>query len=176
MVDYQQHISALLTSVKTKKNPQVRKPYRKPEAVQELERVYHDRKLRTSRLPANAILRTTFEDRTSNGLTACIIAHIKLKDGSAYRINSQGQYDTKLKRWRYSGMRKGVPDIQAVVNGQYLGIEVKVGRDQQSEYQRKVQAEIEASGGQYYLARNFTDFRAWFENVKKINETAKYCS
>ncbi len=70
-------------------------------------------------------------------------------------------------------MRKGVPDIQSVINRQYLGIEVMAGRDKQSEHQRKIQAEIESSGGLYYLARDFSTFRTWFNINTKHNESRK---
>lgn len=106
-----------------------------------------------------------YSDKTANGLTRCIIDFIKLTGGQAYRVNSQGQYDPKLKKWRYSGMRRGLPDIQAVINGRFVGIEVKIKTDRQSEHQKKIQAEIEASGGIYFIAWSFDEFHTWYCNT-----------
>ena len=44
-------------------------------------------------------------------------------------------------------------------------IEVKTGRDRMSEHQVKVQKEQSRSGGLYYVAHNFTDFKEWFDSI-----------
>jgi hypothetical protein len=105
---------------------------------------------------------SAWKPSTANGLSTMIIAYIKLTGGQAYRINCQGQYDAKLKKWRYSGMRRGLPDIQAVINGRFIGIEVKIGTDRQSEHQKKIQAEIIQAGGLYLIITSFDQFYQWF--------------
>ena len=100
--------------------------------------------------------------RTANGLTKMICDYINLSGGRAYRINTQGQYDAKLKKWRYSGMRRGLPDIQAVVNSKFVGIEVKINFDRQSEHQKKIQSEIESAQGSYFIATSFEQFFTWY--------------
>lgn len=129
------------------------------------EQYLENHRLRYPNLPEAARVAPRYSDKTANGLTRCIIDYIKISGGQAYRINSQGQYDPKLKRWRYSGMKKGLPDIQAVIDGQYIGIEVKIGSDRQSEYQKSVQEEIESSGGLYFLARNYNHFKIWYDAI-----------
>ena len=46
----------------------------------------------------------------------------------------------------------GSPDIVCVVNGQYVGIEVKAPKGRQSEHQKEFQRQLEAAGGRYILA------------------------
>ena len=52
-------------------------------------------------------------------------------------------------------------DIIATYQGLSLNIEVKIGLDKQSKNQKRVQQEIEASGGLYFIARDFDGFVAW---------------
>jgi|SRR5580692_5885864 hypothetical protein len=51
----------------------------------------------------------------------------------------------------------GAPDIVCVVNGQYVGIEVKAPRGRQSENQKEFQEKLEAAGGKYILAYSMDD-------------------
>jgi hypothetical protein len=127
------------------------------ETLKELENLYiADKRKRMPNLPY--LTGREYTDTTANGLTKCIIDWFRLKGGAAFRINSQGQYDSRLNKWRPSGSRKGLPDIQGVMNGKFYGIEVKIGRDKQSEQQRTVESEITASGGKYLLVHSFDDF------------------
>ena len=139
--------------------------YKKPSAVRELEALAMEAvKERYPGLPYPCPRK--FRDDTSNGLTSCICQYIKLQGGFAVRINSQGQYDPRLGKWRHSGQRRGLPDIQAVFNGQPIFIEVKIKKDKLSEYQIKVRDELTGSGALYFVARNFTDFKLWFDDIK----------
>ena len=69
--------------------------------------------------------------------------------------------------WRPSGTTKGSADISAIIRGQSVKIEVKIGHDRQSDAQRDYQASVEQAGGMYYIARNFTDFIAWYQRTFK---------
>jgi hypothetical protein len=51
----------------------------------------------------------------------------------------------------------GAPDIVCVVNGQYVGIEVKAPKGRQSENQKTFQRGLEAAGGKYILAHSIDD-------------------
>lgn len=55
---------------------------------------------------------------------------------------------------------KGSPDIVAVVDGQYTGIECKMGSGRQSPDQKAFQAELENAGGRYLLVRDVNDLDA----------------
>lgn len=113
----------------------------------------------------------------TNALTDAIVKYIRLNGGMAARINTQGQYregkvvDSGLGfevrekgKWTTSGSTKGMPDVTACVLGRFLGIEVKYGRDTQSDGQFLIQQAVEASGGTYYIAKDFDSFRKWFDN------------
>lgn len=136
--------------------------YKKPEAVKKLERV-------TGR---------KHRDDTANGLTRCIIGYLHHKGWQAERINTTGiPVDTRHEvkdiighrrtiggvTWRPGGSTVGSADISATIKGRSVKIEVKIGRDRQSEAQRQYQAAVEAAGGVYYIARNFTDFWRWYQ-------------
>jgi hypothetical protein len=45
----------------------------------------------------------------------------------------------------------GVPDIIAVINGKYIGIECKVGKNKQSEGQKEFEVKLKKAGGDYWL-------------------------
>lgn len=141
-------------------------PYKKPDEVKDLERLYLERKKQDHpTLPF--VTGKKFRDDSANGLTDCCVWWIRLHGGSADRINNTGVYDPFLKRFRKSGTRKGIADIIGLINGRYIAIEVKFGKDRQSEEQKKIQAEIEGAGGIYLIAHTFTQF------VKEFSPYAK---
>lgn len=51
----------------------------------------------------------------------------------------------------------GIPDIICVINGRFVGIEVKTKTGKQSEHQARFQQELEEAGGKYILARDLDD-------------------
>jgi hypothetical protein len=55
-------------------------------------------------------------------------------------------------------MQKGSADLSATINGRSVKIEVKIGRDKQSEFQKKYQEQIEQAGGIYVIIRSFSEF------------------
>jgi hypothetical protein len=58
----------------------------------------------------------------------------------------------KGKKWFVRFGAVGAPDIICVINGQYVGIEVKAPKGKQSEHQKAFQQALEAAGGRYVLA------------------------
>jgi hypothetical protein len=60
---------------------------------------------------------------------------------------------------------KGSADISAIVYGIAISIEVKVGRDRQSEYQKKYEDAINKAGGFYFIAHDEDDFINKFEDL-----------
>ena len=55
------------------------------------------------------------------------------------------------------GSYPGLSDLVAIKGGQVVHIEVKVPGGRQSEKQKKFQEDLEASGGEYILARGIED-------------------
>ena len=109
---------------------------------------------------------TKYTETTANGLTRMVCDYIKFSGGMAERVNSMGIYDVKLKRYRPSGSRKGTADVHALYMGKSLSIEIKIGRDRLSDYQRRYAEDVTRSGGLYFVATNFADFHQWVENLK----------
>jgi hypothetical protein len=123
---------------------------------------------------------TDWKDTSANGLTKCIICWINFNGGQAERISSQGQYREGKKidvgtgeiaytkqlpgKWTPGQGTKGTADISATIRGRSVKIEVKYGKDIQSDAQKNYQEIIEKAGGIYIIARNFDDFVLWYEN------------
>ena len=124
----------------------------------------------------------SYTDKTSNGLTKCIVDFLNLSGHHAERINSMGfAKDNRRKvvdvvgqtrtigdvTWIKGNTQKGTADISATIHGQSVKIEVKceaTGDRRQSEAQKKYQSQIENAGGKYIIARNFQDFFDFFNS------------
>ena len=138
--------------------------YQKPEAVKELERMADAEARRLHPTMPHPAPRK-YRDDTANDLTKCIVKYITLKGGFASRVNTTGIYDKKLRKYRRGTQKRGLADVIATYKGLSLHIEVKHGRDRLSNAQKKIQDEITRSGGQYYVAQNFTEFKEWFDRL-----------
>lgn len=116
-------------------------------------------------LPEPAVCAPKYTDRTANGLTRMIVDYVTLSGGWATRVTTTGQM--RHGRWIYGTTKQGTADVHAVYRGLHLSIEVKIGKDRQSPYQKKVEAEVNAAGGHYFLAKNFQGFYTW---ITSLNE------
>ena len=167
-MDWNELDSLMSKPPKTERKPR-KEAYNKPEAVKRLEQVTGNK----------------HRDDTANGLTRCIIGYLHFKGWQAERINTTGiPIDTRQQatdilgrirtigsvQWRPSGSTVGSADISATIKGRSVKIEVKIGKDRQSEAQRQYQATIEQAGGIYYIARNFTDFWKWYKRTFVVQE------
>lgn len=101
----------------------------------------------------------------ANSLTQAIIKFIDMSGGWATRISTEGRYIEALGKRIPSSVKKGTADIHAVYKGKHLSIEVKIGKDKQSEVQKSVQQQIEKAGGLYYIAKDFTSFHQWITQL-----------
>jgi len=66
-------------------------------------------------------------------------------------------------QWTKGTGTPGSADISATIYGRSVKIEVKIGKDRQSEAQKNYQAMIERSGGTYIIAKDFDLFLEWFD-------------
>jgi len=129
-------------------------------------------------LPEYARTTPQYTDRTANGLTKCVIDFIRFTGGQAERINSIGRYVDKSQtytdvvghtrtigtgQWLPSTGQKGTADISAVIRGRAVKIEIKVGKDRQSEDQKKYQRTIESAGGVYLIVKSLEEFSFWYQ-------------
>jgi len=120
-----------------------------------------------------------YTDKTANGLTKCITDWINFNGYQAERIGTMGRVlDNRKTYTNVIGQNvtigstqyipgtgtKGSADISATIKGRSVKIEVKIGKDRQSEAQKQYQANIERSGGVYIIARDFEGFVNWWDN------------
>ena len=125
----------------------------------------------TSTLPPNYIPMTQYKDSTANGLTKAIIDFLTYSGWQAERINTMGTPRTKRATcgkvlgvtWTPGTSTPGSADISATIKGRSVKIEVKIGKDRQSEAQKRYQEKIESAGGTYYIATNFDDFKIFYD-------------
>ena len=101
---------------------------------------------------------------TTNALTAQIAEYVAMRGGYAMRINVSGFYRQDV-GYIKSGSTVGVPDVIAVVQGLFVGIEIKTGKDRQSDGQKAVEQHINQAQGVYIIARDFEGFKADFETI-----------
>lgn len=122
---------------------------------------------------------TKWADNSANALTKCVIAYITFMGGQAERISSQGQYREGAKiqvgtgelahhrqlpgKWTPGQSTKGTADISSTIRGRSVKIEIKYGKDVQSQVQKEYQASIERAGGVYIIVRTFDEFVEWYE-------------
>ena len=122
------------------------------------------------------ITASDWKDDSANALTQCITAFLIFSGWQAERINTMGVYREGKKiqvgentrqlkgKWTPSTSTKGSADISATIFGRSVKIEVKYGKDKQSEVQKRYQESIEQAGGTYYIAKDFDNFLLFYDN------------
>lgn len=105
----------------------------------------------------------TTPKETANGITSAIVRVVNMRPRCvAYRVNNVGVWDAAKGVHRGGNTEKGLPDIWCCIDGRFVVIEVKAGKDRQSEEQKHRQFEIERAGGVYLLIRSKDEFLRWF--------------
>jgi hypothetical protein len=84
-----------------------------------------------------------------------ILDYLALKGIFHYRNNSGAFKRDDGHFYRFGAL--GSPDIICVINGQYVGIEVKAPKGKLRASQVELQKNLEAAGGRYILARSLDD-------------------
>ena len=107
-------------------------------------------------VPSHAIPTSKAKKSPANQLTADIVKWITLKGGWATRINIISRKVNGL--FVPSTTETGTPDIIGCLNGKFFSVEVKIGKDRQSEEQKNVQNKIERAKGFYFIAKDFDQF------------------
>jgi hypothetical protein len=86
---------------------------------------------------------------------AQITQYLLLKGIFHYRNNSGGFRDGNNHFYRFGAV--GSPDIICVVEGRFIGVEVKAPGGKQSDNQISFQKRLEGAGGKYLLAHSLED-------------------
>lgn len=116
----------------------------------------------------------------ANALTQTVIAFLKAEGHQAERISSMGRYIEDKKqftdvigqrrtvgsgKWIKGNTTAGTADISATIHGKSIKIEVKHGKDRQSEVQKVYQANIEQAGGRYIIVRDLDTFLTQYDKI-----------
>lgn len=112
----------------------------------------------------------------ANALTDAVRTYCETLGCATARINSTGIYDESSGKWRLSNATKGIEDIDVVMPvtinntrvGLKIAVEVKIGRDTQSDVQKKRQERVELAGGHYIIAKTFDTFKQDFDRIKQL--------
>jgi len=136
------------------------------------------------RMPKEYIPKPTYSDATANGLTKCIIHFVKANGYQAERISNTGRYIDESKIVTDSmGFQKrigsgkyikgtgtnGTADISLTIKGKSIKCEIKIGKDRQSEAQKKYQEDIERAGGIYIIVKDFDEFINFYKKFIETN-------
>jgi hypothetical protein len=124
-----------------------------------------------------------YNDKTANGLTACIIDWLKFSGWQAERVSVTGRCIDNTKvvkdcigrtmrigstKWIPGSMTKGSADISAIIKGRAVKIEVKM-RDRQSPDQKIYQAQVERAGGLYWICHDMGEFLNFYNELVYSN-------
>lgn len=124
-------------------------------------------------------------DKTANGLENSICKFITLAGYQCERIKNVGRkIEGKSTNTAMGVLRgksiyipgtgtRGTPDCRATIKGQSVGIEVKIGKDEQSEHQSQYEKDMVNAGGRYYIAKDFTTFVKWYCSIWGVPELLK---
>src|SRR3990172_5951663 len=92
----------------------------------------------------------------TNNITKSIITFLRLNNHYAERINNIARVVNG--RYIKSQTSAGIPDIIACINGKFVGLEIKVGKDKQSPAQKTQEDRIKSAKGHYLLIHSFDQF------------------
>lgn len=92
------------------------------------------------------------KEPTATDLTRQALEFLLFNGCFAWRQNNFG------KLGRAGVAKKGVPDIIGITrDGRFVGLEIKVGKDRQSEDQKGFEKQIKEKGGVYAVIKQFDD-------------------
>ena len=143
--------------------------------LQQMERA--QQRIKYPSLPDHAVALTNWQDNSANALTKSIIGFLNMSGHFAERINTMGTYRQGRRLKVGDGVRqmpgryvpttgvKGSADISATIKGRSVKLEIKYGKDRMSDEQKAYAERTIASGGIYYVARDFDSFKEWYDDL-----------
>lgn len=117
-----------------------------------------------------------WNDNSANELTKSVIAFLQFNGCQAERINTMGVYRKKYctdgvaigGQWTKGTGTPGSADISATIKGRSVKIEVKYGKDRQSDVQKAYQKAIEEAGGTYIIVKTFADMLKFYDEFTQV--------
>lgn len=103
---------------------------------------------------------------STNDLTTQVVNHLNMLGFLAWRQNNAAIFDPTKKTFRSNSSKKGVADILAVEpqTGRFWAIEIKTGKDKQSDEQKLFQFDVVKRKGVYLVVRCFDDILEGLKN------------
>lgn len=83
----------------------------------------------------------------------------------AWRQNNTAIFDPKMNGYREHNGLKGVPDILSVINGQFVGWEIKTPKGRQSADQFAFQKRLERHRGKYFIIRSLDEAKEALQSL-----------
>ena len=96
-------------------------------------------------------------------LKKLIIDYLEAKRYFFYRQNS-GAFQTKSGGFYKFASMTGLPDIVIVKDGQYIGVEIKAGKNKLSPAQFDFGEKLVKAGGKYLIVRSLDDLERELNN------------
>lgn len=106
----------------------------------------------------------------ANLLTRLVILKLKQIGGFAERTGNTGTYVQGKKYKAVNGFKmqekgmyikgqgtNGTSDIKAIINGKFVAVEIKYGKDRMSKAQINYKNEVEQAGGKYLIVSHMND-------------------
>ncbi len=78
---------------------------------------------------------------------------------------SQIRNGKRIFRAMPKGSKKGLCDIFCVINGYFIGLEIKTSTGRQSEHQKAFQKLVENNKGQYHIVKSVDDVKRVLEKI-----------
>ena len=140
-------------------------------------------------IPPQCRVAPKYSDKTANGLTKMVLHWLRLNEHQAERISNTGRLVDRSKvvvncigqvrrigslQWIKGTGTNGTADISATIAGRSVKIEIKAGRDRQSEAQKEYQRKVESAGGVYLIVRSFDSFLTWYDAFISSIEEVDY--
>lgn len=149
--------------------------------IKQLSSALMEKRYKNSTVPEYARPVVRLSDKSANELTKTIVAYFEYKGIQAWRQSSEGRYLKGKEYTDWSGRKKeekgmfiprahgakGSADITATLPplGRRLEIEVKFGKDRQSDVQKEFQRKVESMGGLYMIVRTWEEFVFQIEKI-----------
>ncbi len=92
-------------------------------------------------------------------IQAAVLRYLHEQGVFAWRQNNLAIFDPKMNGYREHNGLRGVPDILAVINGRFVGFEIKTPKGRQSADQLLFQKRVERHGGKYFIIRSLDDVK-----------------
>lgn len=143
-------------------------------SLKKLETLVHARDCAKTSMPAWAVPKTKFTDKTASGLATCVTTFIELQGGFSTRMSVEGRVIIdgmgNVKRIPSSNL-KGSADTTGCFLSVRLEVEIKINKDTQKENQIKFCDRIKNADGFYLIVRSFEQFvELWERFIKYLPE------